>query len=316
MWQNLPLFPDQASTMAPRVDALFYFLIAVSLFFGLLIAFLIVYFAVKYRRRPGRERGAPGETNLSLEIFWTVVPFGITMVMFVWGGTIFFDQSQPPLGSIDVTVVGRQWMWKLQHPEGQREIDQLHVPVGRPVKLTMTSEDVIHSFFIPAFRIKKDVLPGRYTTAWFEATKPGEYQIFCSQYCGTQHSGMLGRVVAMTPADYQVWLGGGAANISPAEEGRNLSQRLGCESCHKPDGTGQGPSLVGLYGRTVKLQDGKTVVADEDYIRESIVDPRAKIVAGYQPIMPIFKGLVSEEGILQLIAYIRTVGQQERTAAK
>src|ERR1044071_1594109 len=238
MWQNLPLFPDQASTMAPRVDALFYFLIAVSLFFGLLIAFLIVYFAVKYRRRPGRERGTQGETRIALEIFWTVVPLGITMVMFVWGGIIFLDQNQPPVGSIDVTIVGRQWMWKLQHPEGQREIDELHVPVGRPVKLTMPSEDVIHSFFIPAFRIKKDVLPGRYTTAWFEATKPGEYQIFCSQYCGTQHSGMLGRVVAMTPADYQQWLGGGVAGMTPAEARRDIFKRLGRGKCHKSEGSG------------------------------------------------------------------------------
>jgi cytochrome c oxidase subunit 2 len=312
MWQNLPLFPQQASTMAPRVDALFYFLIAVSLFFGLLIAFLIVYFAVKYRRRPGRERGAVIESNILLEIFWTAVPFGITMVMFFWGATIFFDQSEPPVGALDITVVGRQWMWKLQHPEGQREIGELHVPVGRPVKLTMISEDVIHDFFIPAFRIKKDVLPGRYTTEWFEATKAGEYQIFCSQYCGTQHSGMLGRVVAMEPAEYQQWLGGGVS--TPAETGRNLFDRLGCATCHKPDGTGQGPSLVGLFGKTVKLEGGRTVLADAGYIRESILDPRAKIVAGYKPVMPLFKGLVSEEGILQIIAYIQSLQGDERTA--
>jgi cytochrome c oxidase subunit 2 len=207
-------------------------------------------------------------------------------------------------------------MWKLQHPEGQREIDELHVPVGRPVKLTMTSEDVIHSFFVPAFRIKMDVVPGRYTTAWFEATREGEYRIFCSQYCGTQHSGMLGRVVAMTPADYQQWLGGGVAGMTPAEAGRNLFKRLGCETCHKSEESGQGPSLAGLFGKTVKLQGGGTAVADEGYIRESILDPRAKIVAGFQPVMPTFKGLVSEEGILQLIAYIKSLGQQERTAAR
>jgi cytochrome c oxidase subunit 2 len=316
MWQNLPLFPQQASTMAPRVDALFYFLIALSLFFGLLIAFLIVYFAVKYRRRPGRERGVSTEENISLEIFWTVTPLGITMVLFFWGATIFLDQTQPPVGAIDITVVGRQWMWKLQHPEGQREIDELHVPVGRPVKLTMTSEDVIHSFFVPAFRIKMDVIPGRYTTAWFEATREGEYRIFCSQYCGTQHSGMLGRVVAMTPADYQQWLGGGAAGLTPVEAGQNLFKRLGCETCHKSEGSGQGPSLVGLFGKQVKLRDGKTVIADESYMRESILDPRAKIVAGYQPIMPLFRGLVSEEGILQIIAYIKSLQSQEKAAAR
>jgi cytochrome c oxidase subunit 2 len=315
MWQNLPLFPQQASTMAPRVDALFYFLIAVSLFFGLLIAVLIVYFAVKYRRRPGRERGALIEANIPLEIFWTAVPLGLTMVMFVWGATIFFDESEPPVGSIDVAVVGRQWMWKIQHPEGRREIDELHVPVGRPVKLTMISEDVIHDFFVPEFRIKKDVLPGRYTTAWFQATKAGEYRVFCSQYCGAQHSGMLARVVAMEPADYQQWLGGGLTG-TPAEGGRNLFQRLGCATCHKPDGTGQGPSLVGLFGKTVKLEGGKTVVADAAYIRESILDPRAKVVAGYKPIMPLFKGLVSEEGILQIIAFIQSLGGEESAAAR
>ncbi len=314
MWQNLPLFPQQASTMAPRVDALFFFLVALSLFFGLLIAFLIVYFAVKYRRRPGRERGVSAAPNIWLEIFWTAVPFGITMVLFVWSAAIFFDQNQPPVGAIDITVVGRQWMWKLQHPEGQREIDELHVPVGRPVKLTMTSEDVIHDFFVPAFRIKMDVIPGRYTTAWFEATKEGEYRIFCSQYCGTQHSGMLGRVVAMTPADYQRWLGGGAT-LSPAASGQNLFRRLACDTCHKTDGSGQGPSLVGLFGKRVKLQGGGSVVADETYIRESIVDPRAKIVAGYQPIMPFFRGLVSEEGILQIIAYIKSLRSEESAAA-
>jgi len=302
--------------MAPRVDALFYFLVALSLFFGLLIAFLIVYFAVKYRRRPGRERGVSTEANVWLEIFWTAAPLSITMVLFFWGATIFFDQTRPPLGAIDIAVVGRQWMWKLQHPEGQREIDELHVPVGRPVKLTMTSEDVIHSFFVPAFRIKMDVIPGRYTTAWFEATKEGEYRILCSQYCGTQHAGMLGRVVAMTPTDYQQWLGGGATGVSAAQAGQNLFLRLGCATCHKPDGTSQGPSLAGLFGKTVKLQGGGTVVADEGYIRESILDPHAKIVAGFQPVMPTFKGLVSEEGILQLIAYIKSLGQQERTAAK
>jgi cytochrome c oxidase subunit 2 len=302
--------------MAPRVDALFFFLIALSLFFGLLIAFLIVYFAVKYRRRPGNERGVSVPPNIWLEIFWTAVPFGITMVLFFWGATVFFDQTQPPVGAIDITVVGRQWMWKLQHLEGQREIDELHVPIGRPVKLTMTSEDVIHDFFVPAFRVKMDVIPGRYTTLWFEATKEGEYPIRCSQYCGTQHSGMLGRVVAMTPADYQQWLGGGASGVSAAQAGQNLFQRLGCATCHRSEGTSQGPSLAGLFGKTVKLQGGKTVVADEGYIRESILEPQAKIVAGFQPVMPTFKGLVSEEGILQIIAYIKSLGQQERIAAK
>ncbi len=197
MWQNLPLFPEQASTIAPRVDALLYFLVAVSLFFGLLIAFLLVYFAVKYRRRSESEVPPQIEANIRLEIFWTVVPLGITMVMFFWGALVFFDMTRPPSGSLELAVVGRQWMWKIQHPEGQREIDELHVPVGRPVSLTMTSEDVIHDFFVPAFRVKKDVLPGRYTNVWFQATRAGEYRLFCSQYCGTQHSDGAGGLPAV-----------------------------------------------------------------------------------------------------------------------
>jgi cytochrome c oxidase subunit 2 len=312
MWQSLPLFPEQASTIASRVDALFYFLIAVSLLFGLSIAFLIVVFTVKYRRRSEDERPRPIEANIPLEIFWSAAPLGLTLVMFFWGATLFFDINRPPADALEIAVVGKQWMWKMQHPEGRSEIDELHVPVGRPIKLTMTSEDVIHSFFVPAFRIKMDVLPGRYTTTWFEPTKAGEYRLFCAEFCGTQHSGMGGRVVVMEPADYQQWLGGGAGGISMAELGGELFQRLGCNTCHRADGTGQGPSLAGLFGKPVKLRGGKTVIADEGYIRESILDPRAKIVAGYQPIMPFFKGLVSEDGILQIIAYLKSLEREDR----
>jgi cytochrome c oxidase subunit II len=312
MWQSLPLFPEQASTIASRVDALFYFLIAVSLLFGLSIAFLIVFFAVKYRRRSEDERPRPIEANIPLEIFWSAAPLGLALVMFFWGATLFFDITRPPADALEIVLVGKQWMWKIQHPEGQGEIDELHVPVGRPIKLTMTSEDVIHSFFVPAFRIKMDVLPGRYTTTWFQATKAGEYRLFCAEFCGTQHSGMGGRVVVMEPAAYQQWLSGGAGGISMAEMGGELFQRLGCNTCHRADGTGQGPSLAGLSGKPVKLQGGKTVIADENYIRESILDPRAKVVAGYQPIMPFFKALVSEDGILQIIAYVKSLEQEEQ----
>ncbi len=299
--------------MAPRIDALFYFLVAVAGFFGSLIFFLVIFFAVKYRRRSENEQPRPIMGNLSLEILWTAIPLGLTMVMFVWGAMLFFDIEQPPSNTIEIHVVGKQWMWKLQHPEGQREIDELHVPVGRPVKLTMTSEDVIHDFFVPAFRVKKDVLPGRYTTVWFQATKPGEYHLFCSQYCGTQHSGMIGKVVVLEPADYEKWLSGGVTAVSMATAGEMLFQKLGCGTCHRPDGTGQGPSLVGLFGKPVQLQRGRTVTADEAYIRESILDPQAKIVAGYPPIMPTFKGLISEDGILQIIAYIKSLKREERT---
>ena len=313
---GFPLFPEQASTMAARVDALFYFLVAVTVFFAALIFFMIVVFAVKYRRRSEDERPRPIEGNFWLEILWSAIPLGLTMVMFVWGAIIYFDIYDPPNDALEISVVGRQWMWKAQHAEGQREINELHVPVGQAVKLTMTSEDVIHDVFLPAFRVKQDVLPGRYTTLWFQATKAGEYPLFCSQYCGTQHSGMVGRVVVLEPAEFEKWLSGGATGLSMIDQGASLYKRFGCEPCHGAGGTSQGPSLAGLFGKTVKLQGGTTVTADENYIRESILDPRAKIVAGYQPIMPTFKGLVSEEGLLQLIAYIKSLEGAERRAAQ
>jgi cytochrome c oxidase subunit 2 len=313
---GFPLFPEQASTMATRVDTLFFFLVAVSGFFVALIFSLIVVFAVKYRRRSENERPAPIEGNFWLEVVWSVIPLGLTMIMFVWGAIIYFDIFSPPNDALEVSIVGRQWMWKAQHPAGQSEINELHVPLGQPVKLTMTSEDVIHDFFLPAFRVKQDVLPGRYTTLWFEATKAGEYPLYCAEYCGTQHSGMIGRVVVLEPAEFQKWLSGGATGMSMADLGAGLFQRFGCQTCHRAGGTTQGPSLTGVFGKTVKLESGATVIVDEDYIRESIIDPRAKIVAGYQPIMPTFKGLISEEGLLQLIAYIKSLSTAERTQSK
>lgn len=312
---GFPLFPEQASTMAGRVDALFFFLIAVSVFFVALIFLVILVFAVKYRRRADDERPEPIEGKLWLEVLWSVIPFGLTMVMFVWGALIFFDIHDPPDDALEIGVVGRQWMWKVQHPTGQSEINELHVPVGQAVKLLMTSEDVIHDFYLPAFRVKQDVLPGRYTSVWFEATKAGVYQLFCAEYCGTQHSGMIGRVVVLEPAEFERWLSGGATGMSMVDQGASLFKRFGCETCHRSGGTNQGPALAGLFGKTVKLQGGATVIADEDYLRESILDPRAKIVSGYQPIMPTFKGLVSEEGLLQLIAYIKSLHTAERKSS-
>jgi cytochrome c oxidase subunit II len=309
---GFPLFPEQASTMATRVDTLFFFLVAVSVFFVALIFSLIVVFAVKYRRRAEDERPAPIEGDFWLEVVWSVIPLGLTMVMFVWGAIIYFDIFNPPNDALEISIVGRQWMWKAQHPEGQSEINELHVPLGQPVKLMMTSEDVIHDFFLPAFRVKQDVLPGRYTNLWFEPTKAGEYPLYCAEYCGTQHSGMIGRVVVLEPAEFQKWLSGGATGMSMADLGASLFQRFGCPTCHRAGGTIQGPSLTGLFGKTVQLEGGATVIVDEDYIRESIVDPRTKIVAGYQPIMPTFKGLISEEGLLQLIAYIKSLSAAER----
>jgi cytochrome c oxidase subunit II len=304
---GVPLFPERASTMAGRVDALFFFLIGVSLFFLLLIATAILYFAVRYRRRAPDDVGTPVTGGLALEIAWTVIPFAITMVLFVWGAELFLAQKRPPADTLNVYVVGKQWMWKFQHQDGRREINELHVPVGRPVKLIMTSEDVIHDLSIPAFRIKNDVLPGRYTLQWFEATRPGSYHLFCSQYCGTGHSRMTGQVIAMEPSAYEAWLAGGGAEGSLASAGEKLFNDLACSTCHSPDAAGRGPVLTGLFGRTVPLQDGSTVAFDEAYIRESILNPAAKVTTGYQPIMPTFQGLVSEEQLLQLVEYIKSL---------
>jgi cytochrome c oxidase subunit 2 len=309
--------PIQASTVAPEVDHLMYFMTAVSIFFTLLIFFAIFYFAVRYRRRSEDELPRVvhgGHAGLTLEIAWTVIPFGITMVMFAWGASLFFTLSRPPNDAAEVYVVGKQWMWKLQHMEGQREINELHIPVGRPVKLTMTSEDVIHSFFVPAFRTKQDVVPGRYTTTWFTPTKTGKYHLFCAEYCGTKHSGMIGWVYVMEPQDYQQWLAGGPSG-SMAEAGAKLFQDLACINCHKSDNTGRCPNLVGLYGSTVKLSDGSSVKFDEAYIRESILNPAAKVVQGYQPIMPTFQGLVSEEAVLQLVEFVKSLTPKPATSA-
>jgi cytochrome c oxidase subunit II len=307
MFNELPLFPEQASTLAPKVDHLFFFLCAVSGFFTLLIAVLIIYFAVKYRRRSEAERPPTVEGSLKLEIFWTVVPFLITLVMFVWGARLYVEQSRPPDNALQVYVIGKQWMWKTQHLGGQREINGLTVPVGRPVKLTMTSQDVIHDFSVPAFRVKQDVLPGRYVTLWFQATKTGKFHLFCAEYCGTNHSRMVGWVTVLEPRQFEAWLRG-RADGSPASEGLKLFKKLQCVACHSNDAQARAPVLEGLYGKTVTLDDGRTVVADDEYLRESILNPSAKVVAGFRPIMPTFQGQVTEEQVLQLIAYIRSLG--------
>jgi cytochrome c oxidase subunit 2 len=316
MWTGVRFLPERASTMAGQVDALLLFLVAVSVFFAGLIFVLVTVFAIKYRRRSADEKPRPIHGSLGLELTWTIIPLALAMVMFGWGAWVYISLSSPPADAIEIFVVGKQWMWKLQHPDGQREINELHVPVGRTVKLTMTSEDVIHSFFVPAFRIKKDVLPGRYTMAWFQATKAGEYRLFCTQYCGTSHADMVGRIVVMEPSAYEAWLRGGGMTESPAAAGLRLFQQFGCVGCHLPDGKGRAPSLVGLFGRRVILTTKQTVIADEAYIRESIVDPQAKVAAGYAPVMPTFKGLITEDGLAQIIAYIKSLGTEQKAKAE
>jgi len=306
MWSGFPLFPEQASTMAGRVDALYIALLAMAAFFSVLIACLVIGFAVKFRRRSPGEIGVPIHGNFTLEAVWTAVPLAIVIVVFFWSAEIFFSMARVPPQAMEIYVVGKRWMWKVQHLSGQREINALHVPVGVPVKLLLTSEDVIHSFYVPAFRMKKDAVPGRYATMWFQATKPGRYHLFCAEYCGTKHSGMIGWVDVMEPAAFQAWLTGGGTG-SLAGEGQKIFQSLGCVTCHRADAQGRGPRLEGLFGRTVTLASGEEVVADADYVRESIVTPAAKVVAGYQPVMPTYQGLVSEEGVMQLMAYIQSL---------
>jgi cytochrome c oxidase subunit II len=304
------LFPEAASTIAGRVDGLFGFLIGVSLFFTALIFALLLVFAIRYRRRSEDEQPPQIERRDWLEVTWIIIPLGLVMVMFGWGAKLYFNMMNPPDGALEIYAIGKQWMWKFQHPEGPREINELHVPVGHPVKMTMTSQDVIHSFFVPAFRVKMDVVPGRFTHIWFEATKPGVYHLFCAEYCGTMHSGMRGRVIAMRPTLYEEWLRSHVRGEPMASIGESLFEQLGCPTCHRADGGA--PSLVGLFGTAVPLQSGTTVTADESYLRESILNPRAKIVAGYQPIMPTFQGQINAEELTQLISYIKSPGPGQK----
>ena len=317
MLEQLPFFPTQASAQAGQVDALYFFLLAVSAFFAALIAILLTVFAIRFRRRRQDEVGEAIHGSIALELLWTIIPLGIALMMFFWGAQVFFHLARPPKGAMEVYVVGKQWMWKAQHMDGAREINELHVPVGRPVKLIMGSEDVIHSFFIPAFRVKADVVPGRYNTLWFTATKAGRYHLFCTQYCGTKHSAMIGWVTAMEPSEYQAWLSGGASGGTMAENGAKLFQDLACATCHLMNGQGRGPVLKNVFGKQVLLASGQTITVDDAYVRESILNPQAKVVAGFQPIMPTFQGLVTEEQLLQLIAYIKSIGgDQQGTTTK
>jgi cytochrome c oxidase subunit 2 len=311
---GIPIFPEQASTFAKDVDALYFFVLAITSLFALLVAFLVIAFGVKFHRQHAGEVGARIEGNLALELLWSVIPTAIALVMFGWGASVFYHLRRPPDEAMNIYAVGKQWMWKFQHLEGQREINELHVPVGRPIKITVTSEDVLHSLYFPAFRTKIDAIPGRYQELWFEASQVGRYHIFCAEYCGTNHSGMIGWVTVMEPADYQAWLAGGTGGTL-AERGAALFNQLACNSCHLDTGQGRGPSLKDIFGKRVELADGSTVVVDEAYLRESILNSQAKIVKGFQPLMPTFQGLISEEGLVALIEHVRSMSATATTAA-
>ncbi|MBV9623325.1 MAG: cytochrome c oxidase subunit II [Acidobacteria bacterium] len=314
MFDNFPLWPTAASSHAVTEDWVYIFLVVLSAVMSLLIFLTIVVFGMKYRRRHGRE-AQQIEGSTILEVAWTVAPLGVFLGIFAWGAVLYFDERTPPAGAAEIYVVGKQWMWKLQHMEGVREINQLHIPVDRDIKLIMTSQDVIHSFFIPEFRVKQDVLPGRYTTLWFHATKPGIYHLFCAQFCGTQHSGMIGEVVVMNASEYQAWLTGGAPVGSLAQDGQTMFLQLGCQTCHRFDVQGRGPNLVGIFGKPVQLEDGRVVTADENYIRQHILTPGRTIVSGFRNIMPSWQGQITEEQLNSLVAYIKSLNPPPAGAA-
>jgi cytochrome c oxidase subunit 2 len=311
----MPLYPEEASNFAPSVDALMIYITLVCLFFAVAITAAIVFFFFRYHRKKPGDIGVPIHGDMRLETVWLVVPAVLALTMFAGGAVVYVDYRRAPLDTLDIYVVGKQWMWKLQQPTGLKEINELHVPVGRNVKLIMASEDVIHDFSVPDFRVKMDVVPGHYNTMWFRPTKPGRYHFYCSQYCGTNHALMGGWVTVMEPSDYESWLSGATgANINPVAAGEKLFAEKACNTCHLSDGKGRAPSMNGLYDAKVLLADGSTVIADDAYIRESILVPNAKIVAGYQPLMPPFQGQITEEQILSLTAYIKSLQSQPRPA--
>lgn len=306
----LPFFPPAASEAAPHVDALFYALLGLtgSVAFGVFA--LIVYFSVKYRRGSKADRSHRVTRNLPLELSWLAIPFLLFMGLFAWGSKLYFEMARPPQGANEIFVVGKQWMWKFQHLSGRREINELHLPVGIPVQLVMISQDVIHDVFVPAFRLHHDVLPGRYTRMWFTATQPGTYPLFCSQYCGTGHAQMTGRVVAMPPSEFEAWLASGPSGDPMAQAGERRFRELGCSGCHGPNSTVHAPKLEGLYGKPVPLEGGGFARADEQYLHDSILLPAKQIVAGYAPIMPSYQGQISEEEVLELIAYLKSLSER------
>jgi cytochrome c oxidase subunit II len=317
---DFPFFPEQASTVAGQVDLLAITLVGLSGFFSSIVLILIIYFSIRYYRGVKADRSNPPTTSMKIELSWIFGLLFLGMGVYMAAALIFFNMSRVPEDAMEIYVLGRQWMWQIQHPEGPREVNELHVPVGQPVRLIMTSQDVIHSFYVPAFRLKYDVIPGRYTNLSFTATRTGEYHLFCAEYCGTEHSGMIGRVVVMEPRDFQNWLEQQQSQQTSrepsrpmAESGEEIFNRLGCNSCHQPGSTARAPVLEDRFGDTVLLNDGTTVVFEENYIRESILLPQQKITAGYDPIMPTYQNQITEEEIQQIIVFLKSTGQARGT---
>jgi len=309
--ENFPLFPPEASKIAPQMDALYFFMVLVSLVGLTLVILLVLGFSLLYSKER-HPKAVQIEGSTLLEATWTIIPLGLFLIMFVWGALIYFRVYTPPANAMNIYVVGKQWMWKVEHPGGQHEIDELHVPVNRAVQLTLISQDVFHSFSVPAFRVKREAIPGRYTTVWFQATKVGTYHLFCTQYCGTNHSQMIGDVVVMTPEDFQKWLAGSTSGNSLAQNGERLFASLSCNACHNPTAEARGPNLANVYGSHLTLASGQTVTVDEAYLRQAILNPSQNVTEGYAPIMPTYQGQISEEGVIALVEYIKNLSSDYR----
>lgn len=308
-------FPDQASTMAVEVDQLYWFFIVVCGLAGVVTFLVAIVLAIRYRAEAKRHEPSEGHSTL-LEIGWTIPVAAVCFILFLWGAKIFVSAYTMPDEAMEIYVTGKQWMWKVQHPNGKREINEIHIPLGQKVKLMLTSEDVIHSFYIPAFRTKRDVVPGRYNQMWFEATMEGEFHLFCAEYCGAEHSLMIGKAIVMKPDAYEAWLSGsGGPMVSMVDKGKQLFTQHACQTCHAA-GPGQlGPKLDGIFETEIPLMGGGTVVADASYLRESILKPAAKIHAGFAPVMPMFQGVINEEGVAALVAYIKSLDGAGATAS-
>ena len=318
LWQFLvkwlhssALFPAEASTIAPYTDALYFFLLTITVIGMVLVGALLLFFSVRYRKERHPE-AVQIEGSTLLEATWTIIPLALFLVTFVWGAILYFRIYNPPTNAMNIYIVGKQWMWKAEHPGGQHEINALHVPTGRPVQLTMISQDVFHSFSIPDFRVKREVIPGRYTTVWFNATTPGTYHIFCTQYCGTLHSAMIGEVTAMSPEDYEAWTKGSTSGMSLSQNGERIFASMGCNSCHSGSAAARGPNLAGVYGTKLRLADGSQVLVNDAYLRDAILNPSAHVTAGFAPIMPTYQGQVSEDGLIDLVEYIKSLNSNYR----
>lgn len=318
LWQFLvkwlaasALFPPEASGIAPQADALYFFLILISLVGFTIVTLLVVGFSILYKKERHPE-AVQIEGSTLLEATWTIIPLGLFMICFVWGALLYFRIYDPPTNAMNIYIVGKQWMWKAEHPGGQHEINALHVPIGRPVQLTMISQDVFHSYSVPAFRVKREVIPGRYTTVWFEATEPGVYHLFCTQYCGTAHSAMIGEVTAMKPEDYQAWTSSSTSGMSLAQNGERVYASLGCNACHSGAPDARGPNLANVYGAKLQLASGGTVIADDAFLRDTILNPSMHVTAGFAPIMPTYQGQISEEGLIDLVEYIKNLNSNYR----